>query len=103
MSALLEWEDPWEGLHILRPFDRNEAMSVCEAAKFAGRSARTIQNWARDHHIGRRVADGPWLISKVALAMFLDGRRDLLKRYLAGDRTSDEVLDYFRRHGIATQ
>jgi hypothetical protein len=101
VSARQEWEDPWEGKHILRPFDRKEAISVHEAAKIAGRSERTIQIWATNHHIGRRVEGGPWLISKVALAMFLDGRRDLLKRYLDGDRTSGEVLDYFRRQGLA--
>jgi hypothetical protein len=38
-----------------------------------------------------------WSVSKVALAMFLDGDLKALRAYHAGDRTSDLVAPFFRR------
>jgi hypothetical protein len=40
-------------------------------------------------------------VSKVALAMFLDGDMKALRAYHAGDRTGEYVAAYFRRAGIA--
>jgi hypothetical protein len=36
-------------------------------------------------------------VSKCALAMFLDGDGATLKAYLAGDRNSPTVVEYFER------
>jgi hypothetical protein len=52
------------------------------------------------HDIGRKVG-GRWMVSKVALAMWLDGDRATLARYLAGDRSSAVITAYFERCGVA--
>ena len=88
--------------HCLIPFDPREAISVAVAAKRAGRSARTIRLWCEQHGIGRRVGGGPsqpgpWMVSKVALALLLDDEHSALDSYLSGDRTSRVILDYFQR------
>jgi hypothetical protein len=49
--------------------------------------------------IGRRIG-GRWAVSNVALRMFLDGDQDALKAYLAGDRHSANVTEYFERCGV---
>jgi hypothetical protein len=67
---------------ILRPFDKREGMSVSAAAKLAGRSASTMRNWCEVHGIGRRVAGGNWVVSRVALQMLLDGRQRRCSRCL---------------------
>jgi|SRR5680860_60022 len=81
---------------VLLPFHRDEVLSIVEAALQAGKSARTIREWCMRFDIGRRVA-GRWAVSKVALQMLLDGDRDALHRYLAGDRTSPIVTAYYQR------
>lgn len=86
--------------HILRPFDPREAVAVNIAARLAGVSPRTIQNWCCVHRIGRRIANGPWRISRPALLMLLDDDQDALRAYRAGDRSSERVLNYFRRAGL---
>jgi hypothetical protein len=40
------------------------------------------------------------MVSKVALAMFLDGNQPALNAYLAGNRESEEVLEYFHREKV---
>jgi hypothetical protein len=57
---------------ILIPWSVQEAITVTEAAKIAGCSLVTIRTWAHMDGLGRRVG-GRWMISKVALSMFLDG------------------------------
>lgn len=79
----------------LIPFDRREGLTTAEAAARANRTERTIRMWCRDHDIGRRVAGGPWLVSRVALAMHLNDDAAALRIYLAGDRTSPAVGAYF--------
>ena len=54
----------------------------------------------RDHDIGRHVAGGPWLVSRIALAMLLNDDAGALRSYLAGDRTSPIVVAYFKAEGI---
>ncbi len=83
--------------HVLRPFDVHEAAPVSVAAKIAGVSARTMQHWCVVHRIGRRIANGPWRVSRPALQMLLDDDREALRLYLTGDRTSERVRQYFRR------
>jgi hypothetical protein len=84
----------------LIPFDRREGMTTAEAAEQANRTERTIRMWCRDHDIGRRVAGGPWLVSRVALAMYLNGDTAALSAYLAGDRRSSRVWPYFAAEGL---
>jgi hypothetical protein len=43
------------------------------------------------------------MVSRVALAMHLDGDREALKAYLAGDRESPLVTNYFQRFGLQPQ
>jgi hypothetical protein len=57
-------------------------------------SPRTIRDWAARFDIGRRI-QGRWAISKVALGLFLDGDAITLAAYLAGDRSSPKITEYF--------
>lgn len=84
----------------LIPFDRREGLTTAEAAERADRTERTIRMWCRDHDIGRHVAGGPWLVSRVALAMFLNGDAEALQAYLAGDRAGPTVAPYFLAEGL---
>jgi hypothetical protein len=84
------------------PFDLAEALTVLEAAEVSGRTTVTVRTWAALYDIGRPVG-GRWMISRVALAMFLDGNRNALNSYLFGDRECEEVAVYFRRLGIALE
>jgi hypothetical protein len=59
------------GLYSLIPFHVDEGMSVKDAARTAGKSERTIRMWCEVHGIGRRVVDGAWVVSRVALLMLL--------------------------------
>ena len=85
---------------ILIPFDRREAMTRRDAAKLAGKSEGTVRTWCCQHDIGRRVAGGPWCVSRIALAMLLDGDGDALAAYLAGERHGPLVASYFERFGL---
>jgi hypothetical protein len=84
---------------VLIPFHRSEALSITEAAIEANRSVRTMREWCLRHDIGRRIG-GQWAVSKVALAMHLDGDRAALKTYLEGDRSSPAIVAYFSRSGV---
>jgi hypothetical protein len=84
---------------VLRPFHRSEVLSVAEAADMAGKSLRTLRGWCLLHDIGRRI-QGRWAVSKVALAMLLDGNKEALAAYLAGERHSPIVTEYFERCGV---
>jgi hypothetical protein len=86
---------------ILTPFDKRESMSLAEAAKLAGRSDGTLKTWCHQWGIGRRVAGGPWCVSRVALAMLLDGDAAALRAYHSGDRHGPLVAPYFHRLGLA--
>jgi hypothetical protein len=85
---------------ILVPFDKRECIGVKEAAAIAGKSQSTMRGRCSKDGLGRRVGDGTWMVSKVALAMFLDDDLKALKAYHAGDRTSDLVAPYFKRAGL---
>ena len=85
---------------VLVPFHRAEAISAAAAAELAGKHERTIRLWCEMHSIGRRVAGGPWRVSRVALGMLLDGDRAALQVYLQGDRTSPVVVAYFDREDL---
>ncbi len=85
---------------VLVPYDRREAITLRHAAEIAGRSESTLRSWCQSDFIGRRVAGGPWQVSRPALLMLLDGDQKALKAYLTGDRESEAVLAYFRRANI---
>jgi hypothetical protein len=84
----------------LIPYDKREGIPLNVAAERAGKSPGTIRNWCIEHGIGRRVGGGQWIVSKVALAMFLDGDEVALAAYKEGDRSGDRVVAYFRREGL---
>jgi len=84
---------------VLRPYHRSEAIPVAEAARIAGKSVRTIRDWCMRLDIGRRIG-AQWAVSKVALAMWLDGDREALAAYLAGDRVLPLVTEYFEHCGV---
>ncbi|WP_245572840.1 hypothetical protein [Lichenihabitans psoromatis] len=86
---------------ILVPYDAREAVCLKEAAAQASRSQTTVKSWCALHYIGRRVAGGPWQVSRVALAMLLDGDRPALQAYLSGDRAGSLVTPYFDRAGLS--
>jgi hypothetical protein len=85
----------------LIPFHVDEGISVKEAAMAAGKSERTIRLWCEAHGIGRRVADGAWVISRPALLMLLEGDMTALQSYLDGARGRCEpVAYYFQRAAL---
>lgn len=94
------FEQPDDMPHVLRPYDRREALSLRKAAEIAGKSESTVRSWCAIHDIGRRVANGPWQVSAPALQMLLDGDGKALASYLAGDRNSSSVFPYFERCGL---
>ncbi len=85
----------------LIPYDKREGMALVHAAGIAGKSVGTIRNWCIQHGLGRRVGGGTWTVSRVALAMFLDGDMIALASYQAGDRSSAEVVSYFARLNLS--
>jgi len=87
---------------VLIPFDRREAITLNAAKDIAGMSQSTIRNWCSNYDIGRRVGNGRWLVSRVALAMLLDGDGEALRAYLSGDRAGALVAPYFERAGLRT-
>ncbi|WP_267360600.1 MULTISPECIES: helix-turn-helix domain-containing protein [unclassified Methylobacterium] len=85
---------------VLVPFSRREGCSVEEAAEIAGKSVRTMRLWCEQHHIGRHVGGGPWVVSRVALEMLLDGDHVALNAYLSGNRSKQTVVRYYERIGL---
>jgi hypothetical protein len=85
---------------VLVPFDVREGIDLSGAARRAGKSQTTIRNWCNQRGLGRRVGGGVWVVSKVALAMHLDGDDGALKTYLSGDRSSPQVKSYYDRCGV---
>jgi hypothetical protein len=82
---------------ILKPFDKRECINLKQAADIAGKSESTLRGWCERHGLGRRVGGGTWSVSKVALAMLLNGDMRALRAYHAGDRTSEVVMPYFKQ------
>jgi hypothetical protein len=84
---------------VLVPFDRRETMSIGAYAAQKGCSAPSAREEVHLQGLGRKIS-GRWLVSKIAAAMFLDGDREALRAYHAGDRSSSEVQGYYTRFGI---
>lgn len=87
-------ESPWK---VLVPYDPREGIGLKEAAARAGKSEATLRNWCAQYGLGRRVGGGIWVVSQVALAMFLDDDHRALSAYHGGDRASSLVKRYFER------
>ena len=85
---------------ILVPFDKREYISLKEAADIAGKSESTMRGWCVEDGLGRRIGGGTWMVSKVALAMFLDEDKRALRAYHAGNRADPTVIAYFKREGL---
>ena len=83
---------------ILVPFCHGEVISLKEAAALAGKSERTLQLWCERYGLGRRIG-WAWHVSRVALAMHLDGNREALAAYHAGVRTGALVGPYYESAG----
>ena len=98
-TALGGQPDDAEFRNILRPFDPREAASIADIAQRWHRTTVTVRRTARERGLGRKIS-GQWYCSVVAWSMFLDGDRDALNSYHAGDRTSPKVAAYFERFGI---
>jgi hypothetical protein len=90
-----------DGPQVLIPFDRREALTLQQAAHRAMRTVETMRRWAALYDLGRLIS-GRWLISRVALAMHLDGDRKALQAYLAGDRAGPLVRPYYEREDLGT-
>jgi hypothetical protein len=85
---------------VLHPFHRDEAITIKKAAGIADKSEGTVRNWCNEHEIGRRIAGGTWSVSRVALAMLLDGANGALGMYLRGERQHESVATYYRTLGL---
>jgi hypothetical protein len=65
----------------------------------SNRAAGAMRNWCEQYGIGRRIGNGHWEVSRVALQMFLDGDRNALACYHRNNR--DPVLmGYFEHVGL---
>jgi hypothetical protein len=85
---------------VLVPFNAAESCTLPEAAIIAGRNAETVRRWASLHDLGR-IIGGQWLVSRVALACYLNGDQQTLACYLAGARGDDlDVAGYYERLSI---
>jgi hypothetical protein len=80
------------------PFNKRECISLKGTADIAGKSESILRAWCEEHGW---VGGGVWSVSKVALAMFLDGDKRALQAYHSGDRTGAIVKAYFERVGLA--
>jgi hypothetical protein len=85
---------------VLSPYSAAEAITIPEMAIIARRSKRTAREWCARYDLGRRIASGQWMASRVALQMKLDGNEHALELYLRGDRTSEAVRSYYSRLDI---
>jgi len=70
---------------------------VAAAAERVGKSASTLRNWCEQNAIGRRIGNGHWEVSRIALQMFMDGNTEALGAYHAGNRTDPAVIAYFEK------
>lgn len=86
---------------IFRPWVKGEALTTTAAARRWDRHESTIRRLCEAEGLGRRFGKrGHWLCSRVAFQMYVDGNREALRAYLAGDRASELVLAYFRAEGL---
>jgi hypothetical protein len=82
---------------VLVPYNPLEALTVKKAAELAGKSPSTLRTWCEKHRISRKIAEGNWQVSWIALQMLLESNEEALTAYNTGDRTSPRVADYLKR------
>jgi hypothetical protein len=87
---------------ILIPFRLDESISLKDAAVIAGKCERTLQLWCARYGVGRRIG-WCWYVSRVALAMHMDGNKEALAAYHAGTRTGPLVAPYYERAHLNSQ
>jgi hypothetical protein len=95
--------DDAEFPEVLVPYVAEEAMKITGkkgAAEIAGVDPSTMRRWCVTEGLGRRQGR-PWLVSRVALRMYLDGDKAALKAYHSGDLTSDLITKYYDRLGLS--
>ena len=85
---------------VLVPFIPEEAMWIHTAAETAGVKCSTMRLWCATYGLGRRIGR-PWRVSRVALAMHMDGDAAALNAYQAGDRTTEIDVGYYKRLGLS--
>ena len=85
---------------VLVPFAKDECWSIAEASTETGESGQAIRNWCRQYCLGRKIG-GQWKVSRIALRMFLEGDAEALAAYHHGNRSSQIVVNYFVREGLA--
>jgi hypothetical protein len=88
--------------HLHRRYHPKEVCAVHIAAAATGIPARTIRRWCEKYGIGSRrsLARGPWEVSWVALAMWLDKDHLALQALLAGQRQGAPVASYYESEGL---
>lgn len=84
---------------VLVPWEPREVMTIANAARFLCQSEANVRRLCARYDLGRRVG-GPWAVSRVALTMYAENASKALRLYHQGDRSSPEVVAYYRRLGI---
>ena len=88
--------------HVLRPFDRREAMSIARAAEMIGYSPATMRRLVARYDLGRRIGGGNWKVSRVALRTFVENDPEALAAYHDGRRDDPVEQRYLEAVGIVT-
>ena len=90
LAACVGWL--YTGLQVMRPGEFASAHSHASAALRFVMAGHVLTPAAKSRRIG-----GQWAVSRVALAMYLDGNLEALRAYLRGDRSSSTIIEYFTR------
>ena len=85
--------------HVLRPFDKREAISVSAAARAVGYSPAHMRRLVARYDLGRRIGGGNWKVSKAALRMFVENDAEALAAYHEGRRDDPTVRRYLDEVG----
>ncbi len=99
MAATSPPSSSWPKPIILQPFDIRESSWVSEFCAMSGLSEPQGRIVINKHLLGRRVGRR-WHVSRVLAGMYLDGNKEAMRRYRAGDRAGPLVAPYFLRLGI---
>lgn len=89
--------------HVLVPFDPREVTTVSACARMVDYDPATVRRLVGQYELGRRLGAGPYMVSKVAWALFVNGDWDGLHAYHVGDRQYQSVRREFVRIGMAQE
>ncbi|KAA0122079.1 DNA-binding protein [Methylobacterium sp. P1-11] len=84
---------------VLIPYIPDERMSPEEGAKLLGVSRSTLLRWSHDFGLGRLIGK-KLVLSRVAVQLWIEEQHELLARYHAGDRSSEQIRHQFARQRI---